>query len=136
MIADRHPAPPAQGRGRRPPPCRGKYGGVWRAIGAICAAAIALLGAHAAGAQTAFPSRVVKIVVPFPGGGINDVLARILADKLQGMGGQPVVIENKTGAGGNIGAELANQAEPDGHASAQSAGPAGDQSERLQAALL
>ena len=51
----------------------------------------------------------MKIIVPFPGGGINDVLARILADKLAIKWSQPVVIENKTGAGGNIGAELAYQ---------------------------
>ena len=65
--------------------------------------------------QSASPVRTVKIIVPFPGGGINDVLARILADKLAIKWSQPVVIENKTGAGGNIGAELAYQAEPDGY---------------------
>jgi hypothetical protein len=56
-----------------------------------------------------------EFIVPFPGGGINDVLARILADNLAIKWSQPVVIENKTGAGGNIGAELAYQAEPDGY---------------------
>ena len=66
-------------------------------------------------AQSAFPVRTVKIIVPFPGGGINDVLARIVADNLAIKWSQPVVIENKTGAGGNIGAELAYQAEPDGY---------------------
>jgi tripartite-type tricarboxylate transporter receptor subunit TctC len=83
---------------------------------AIClGATLALLVAQSGFAQSAFPTRVVKIIVPFPGGGINDVLARILADKLQLKWGQPVVIENKTGAGGNIGAEIAYQSEPDGH---------------------
>ena len=53
--------------------------------------------------------------MPFPAGGINDVLARIAADKLQAKWGQPIIIEQKTGAGGNIGADLAAQAEPDGH---------------------
>src|ERR1700730_12764953 len=62
-----------------------------------------------------FPTHPVKFVVPFPGGGINDVLARIVGDKLQAKWGQPVVVENRTGAGGNIGAEVAAQAEPDGH---------------------
>jgi tripartite-type tricarboxylate transporter receptor subunit TctC len=57
----------------------------------------------------------VKFIVPFPGGGINDVLARIVGDKLQAKWGQPVVIENKTGAGGNIGASLAYQSDPDGY---------------------
>jgi tripartite-type tricarboxylate transporter receptor subunit TctC len=61
------------------------------------------------------PTRAVKIIVPFPGGGGNDVIARIVADKLQAKWGQPVVIENKTGAGGNIGAALAYQADPDGY---------------------
>jgi tripartite-type tricarboxylate transporter receptor subunit TctC len=73
-----------------------------------------LLGPALAAAQE-FPSRPVKFVVPFPGGGINDVLARIVGDKLQTKWGQPVVVENRTGAGGNIGAEVAALAEPDGH---------------------
>ncbi len=73
---------------------------------AFCAAAVA---------QGAFPTKPVKFIVPFPPGGINDVLARIVGDKLQAKWGQPVVIENKTGAGGNIGADLAYQADPDGY---------------------
>ena len=80
-------------------------------------AAAALLAAlpMAVQAQSAFPSKPVKFIVPFPAGGINDVLARIAADKLQAKWGQPIIIEQKTGAGGNIGADLAAQAEPDGH---------------------
>ncbi len=66
-------------------------------------------------AQSAFqPKSAVKFIVPFPAGGINDVLARIAADKLQAKWGQPIIVEQKTGAGGNIGADLAAQAEPDG----------------------
>ena len=85
-------------------------------IGAFLAAAsTSLVLATTLLAQSAFPVRTVKIIVPFPGGGINDVLARILADKLAIKWSQPVVIESKTGAGGNIGAELAYQAEPDGY---------------------
>jgi tripartite-type tricarboxylate transporter receptor subunit TctC len=57
----------------------------------------------------------VKFIVPFPAGGINDVLARIAADKLQVKWGQPIIIEQKTGAGGNIGADLASHADPDGY---------------------
>jgi tripartite-type tricarboxylate transporter receptor subunit TctC len=76
---------------------------------------VAAIAAYPSAAQTPFPARAVRIVVPFPGGGINDVLARIIGDKLQARWGQPVVIENKTGAGGNIGADLAYQAEPDGY---------------------
>ena len=68
-----------------------------------------------ANAQSTFPSKPIKFIVPFPAGGINDVLARIAADKLQVKWGHPIIIEQKTGAGGNIGADLAAQAEPDGH---------------------
>src|SRR5215472_14617862 len=74
-----------------------------------------LLAGLAAGGEGAYPTRTVTMVVPFPAGGINDILARILADKLQAKWGQPVVVENKTGAGGNIGAEFAAKAEPDGY---------------------
>lgn len=81
----------------------------------LAAASTSLVLATTLLAQSAFPVRTVKIIVPFPGGGINDVLARILADKLAIKWSQPVVIENKTGAGGNIGAELAYHAEPDGY---------------------
>jgi tripartite-type tricarboxylate transporter receptor subunit TctC len=76
---------------------------------------VAVLFASVAIAQTAFPTRAVKIVVPFPGGGGNDILARIVGDKLQARWGQPIVVENKTGVGGNIGADLAYQSEPDGY---------------------
>jgi len=65
--------------------------------------------------SSGFPARPVRFVVPFPGGGINDVLARIAADKLTARWGQPIVVENKTGAGGNIGADFAAQADGDGH---------------------
>ena len=68
-----------------------------------------------ANAQSAFPSKPIKFIVPFPAGGINDVLARIAADKLQAKWGQSIIIEQKTGAGGNIGADAAAKAEPDGH---------------------
>ena len=78
-------------------------------------AALVALSASVAFAQSWFPTRPVKFIVPFPGGGINDVLARIVGDKLQAKWAQPVVIENKTGAGGNIGASLAYQSEPDGY---------------------
>jgi tripartite-type tricarboxylate transporter receptor subunit TctC len=78
-------------------------------IGAVAA----VLACAPAGAQ--YPTRAVRMIVPFPGGGINDILARIIGEQLQARWGQPVVIENKTGAGGNIGAEVAYQAEPDGH---------------------
>ena len=62
-----------------------------------------------------YPTKTVKFLVPFPPGGINDILARLVAQSLQEKWGQPIVIENKTGAGGNIGADLAYQAAPDGY---------------------
>lgn len=62
-----------------------------------------------------YPDRVVKIVVPFPPGGTADAIPRIVADWLSRKWGQPVVIENRTGAAGNIGAELVYRAAPDGY---------------------
>jgi tripartite-type tricarboxylate transporter receptor subunit TctC len=88
---------------------------VKRIVAACAAGVFAVLAISSAFSQTPFPTRTGKFNVPFPGGGINDVLARIIGDKLQAKWGQPVVIENKTGAGGNIGADLAYQSEPDGY---------------------
>jgi tripartite-type tricarboxylate transporter receptor subunit TctC len=65
-------------------------------------------------AQT-YPDRPVKIIVPFPAGGTADAVPRLVADWLSRKWGQPVVIENRTGAAGNIGAEAAYRAEPDGY---------------------
>jgi tripartite-type tricarboxylate transporter receptor subunit TctC len=84
-------------------------------VAACVAGVLAVSAVSSASPQTPFPTRTVKFIVPFPGGGINDVLARILGDRLQAKWAQPVVIENKTGAGGNIGADLAYQSQPDGY---------------------
>jgi tripartite-type tricarboxylate transporter receptor subunit TctC len=62
-----------------------------------------------------YPDRPVKIVVPFPAGGTADAVPRLVADWLSRKWGQPVVIENRTGAAGNIGAEFVYRAEPDGY---------------------
>jgi len=62
-----------------------------------------------------YPARAVKIVVPFPAGGSADVVPRLVGDWLSRKWGQPVVIENRPGAAGNIGAELVYKAEPDGY---------------------
>ena len=75
------------------------------------------LGMHAsAGAQTApYPTKSITMIVPFPPGGLADIVARPVAEALTRELGQPVVIENKGGAGGGIGMGLAARAKPDGY---------------------
>ena len=63
-----------------------------------------------------FPTKPLRFVVPYPPGGPLDVMARVLAEKVKASLGQPVVVENKPGAGGNIGADLIAKAQPDGYA--------------------
>ena len=67
-------------------------------------------------AQGDFPSRPVRIIVPFSPGGAADTLPRLVGQKLADMWGQPVVVENRTGAAGNIGMEMGARAAPDGYA--------------------
>jgi len=62
-----------------------------------------------------YPVRPVKIVVPFPAGGTADVMPRIFADWLSRKWGQPVIVEDRAGAGGNIGAEVVSKSDPDGY---------------------
>src|SRR5690349_16605194 len=86
-----------------------------RALGSlvlICAA-LATCTAHLAAAD--YPNRPVRIIVPFPAGGTADAMPRLVGDWLSRKWGEPVVIENRTGAAGNIGAEAAFRAEPDGY---------------------
>jgi tripartite-type tricarboxylate transporter receptor subunit TctC len=71
--------------------------------------------ARAADAATGFPDRPVRLIVPFPPGGGTDILARPVAQKLGEKWGQPVIIENRAGAGGNIGTEAAARAPADGY---------------------
>ena len=74
-------------------------------------AALAIPMAHAED----YPARVIKIVVPFPAGGTADVMPRVIAEWLSRKWGQTVIVENHTGAGGNIGAEVVAKSKPDGY---------------------
>ncbi len=82
---------------------------------ALLGGALALPFAGAARAQSWAPSRPIRLVVPFAGGGATDLTARLLAERLGPMLGQPVVVDNRAGAGGNLGADIVAKAEPDGH---------------------
>jgi tripartite-type tricarboxylate transporter receptor subunit TctC len=80
------------------------------ALGAVLTASFA----SAAPAQT-YPNRPIRLIAPFPAGGLVDVLARAIGDELTKTLGQPVIIENRPGAGGNLGADIVAKAEPDGY---------------------
>ena len=77
--------------------------------------ALMLLMAAPVHAQTSWPQKQVRVIVPFPPGGTNDVLCRIVGEKLGAAWNQPVVVENKPGAGGNVGAEIVYRADADGY---------------------
>ena len=79
----------------------------------LCAAA--MLAVSLAHAQSAWPSKPIRWIVPFPPGGPADVVTRIVSTKLAERTGQPAVVENRGGAGGNVGHEAAAKAAPDGH---------------------
>ena len=86
----------------------------WAALGAC------LLWAFGAAAQAqnpaaAYPTKPIKIVVPFPAGGTSDVLARLFGQKITESWGQPVVVENRPGSSGNLGADLVAKSPPDGY---------------------
>lgn len=78
-------------------------------------AAMAWMGTGAVQAQTPYPSQPIKFIVPYPAGGATDALARMVAQKLQDSWQQSVVVENKPGAGGTIGANLVAKGPADGH---------------------
>lgn len=79
------------------------------------AAALWLALPAAALAQQAYPSKPVRVVVPYPPGGPTDIVARTVSQKLAEQTGQSFVVENRAGAGGNLGAELVARAQPDGY---------------------
>ena len=82
---------------------------------ALTFSALALLVTVKDSAAQSFPSRPVKLIVPFPPGGSLDIVGRAIAQKLTEAWGQSVVVDNRPGAGGNIGADLVAKAAPDGY---------------------
>jgi tripartite-type tricarboxylate transporter receptor subunit TctC len=81
----------------------------------VCFAAVLFAATPLAHAQEDYPSKPVKMIVPYPAGGTADTLPRILGERLREKWGQPIVVENRSGAGGNIGAEAVARAEADGY---------------------
>jgi len=92
-----------------PPSCR-----IGLSVIALTVVSVAFMTATPAPAQD-YPNRAVRIIVPFPAGGTADAMPRAIADYLSRKWKQPVVIENRAGAGGNVGSEAAYKSEPDGY---------------------
>ena len=92
------------------------------ATAALLLAGVAI-AASVTTAQEAYPNRVIKIVVPFAAGTTADQIPRLIGDKLTAKWGQPIVVENRPGATGNIGAEIVAKAAPDGYTLLSTAAP-------------
>ena len=88
---------------------------VYRALGYWAAVSGLVLGVSFAFAQEAYPTKPIRFIAPFPAGGTTDVLSRILAQKLTDSLGRQMVVDNRAGASGNIGHELAAKTAPDGY---------------------
>jgi tripartite-type tricarboxylate transporter receptor subunit TctC len=89
----------------------------WRRIGIVLAAALAVALANSAhaGEQAPYPVRTIRLIVSFSAGGTSDTLARMLGEQLEAAFAQPVVVENRPGASGNIASDLVARAAPDGY---------------------
>ncbi len=87
----------------------------WRRTRRLLSAWLLGCGVALGAAAQTFPSKPIRMIVPFPAGGTTDIVARILAQRMSETMGQAVVVENKAGAGGAIGADLVAKAAPDGH---------------------
>src|SRR5262249_46455108 len=88
--------------------------GSWRALLALLSMAL-ITGLPMSACGQQYPAKAIRIIVPLAPGGGNDTIARMIGQKIQGPLGQSVVIDNRTGAGGQIGAELAAKSPPDGY---------------------
>src|SRR5437870_10311536 len=82
---------------------------------AVAAVGLMAISAASAPAQTIYPERLIKMIVPAPAGGQTDVMARLMTQKMQQALAQTVIIENRAGAGGALAARAAAAAEPDGY---------------------
>ncbi len=89
----------------------------WRGLAFVCF----FFSAFAVDAQT-WPDRPLRLVVPFSAGGTNDLTGRVVAEKVAAALGQPIIVENRVGAGGSIGAEAVAMAAPDGYTLLQASG--------------
>ena len=86
-----------------------------QALGAICAAILMAAAVPAPALAQPYPNKPVRMIIPFGAGGATDVVIRIVANRLPDMLGQQVVIDNRTGAGGMIGTDIAAKSNPDGY---------------------
>jgi tripartite-type tricarboxylate transporter receptor subunit TctC len=84
-------------------------------IARLFAIAVALMACHVDASAQAYPSKPVSIVVPYPPGGVTDVVSRLLAQKLSTRMGVPFIVENRAGAGGTIGTDYVARAQPNGY---------------------
>ena len=82
---------------------------------AVCAVALMACGLPYTAAAQNYPARPIRIVVPFPAGGTTDIVARIVGQRMSESMGQPVIVDNRGGAGGTLGADLVAKADPDGY---------------------
>jgi tripartite-type tricarboxylate transporter receptor subunit TctC len=92
-----------------------QHAAFFRRLGWMLPASALVLATVAPAQAQDYPTRTVKIIVPFPAGGTADVMPRIIADWLSRKWGQAVIIEDRAGAGGNVGAEVAAKSDPDGY---------------------